>query len=93
MENAAMIEFGDGVAIDPNGDLRVEEVGGQYYVLGDGMMFPAAGKEVADQLLADIVGQQIYLNMKVLKSPAVRERVKAVLEGIYGAGMGNASET
>lgn len=87
-----MIEFGDGVNIDPDGDLRVEEIGGQFYVLGDGMVFPAEGKEVAERLLADIAGQEIYLNMKVLKSPSARERVKAVLEGMYGSGSGDAAK-
>lgn len=85
-----MIEFGDGLSIDPDGDLRVQEVGGTYYVLGDGMMFSAPDKEAAERLFSDISGQQIYLNMKVLKSPSARERVRKILEETYGGGKGDA---
>lgn len=77
-----MIEFGDGPRLDSSGPLRVEEVGGQVYVLGDGMAFPTENREAGEALLRDIESRTVFMNMKVFKSPGSRARVNAALDQI-----------
>ena len=74
-----MMEFADGPSIDPSGPIRVEECGDGLYVLGNGMAFPVADRAEGDSLIRDILSQNVFLNMKVFKSPSVRSRVDALI--------------
>jgi len=77
-----MTQFSDGASLDTTGEIRVEESGGSFYVLGEGLLLPADTREAADALCQDVKSQIIYMNMKVLKSPGARSRVNAALEEI-----------
>ena len=74
-----MIAFKDGPSLDNNGELRVEEHEGQYYVLGDGICLPVESETEGLELLGSIKTSEVYVKMKVFKSPGARARVEAVL--------------
>jgi hypothetical protein len=76
---STVIEFKDGLNLDNNGELRVEEHDGQHYVLGDGICLPVAGEAEGLDLIRSIESSEVYLKMKVFKSPGARAKVEAML--------------
>jgi len=74
-----MIAFKDGLSLDNNGELRVEEHDGQWYVLGEGICLPVAGEAEGLALFRSIQSSEVYVKMKVFKSPGARAKVEAVL--------------
>jgi hypothetical protein len=74
-----MIAFKEGLSLDNNGELRVEEHDGQRYVLGDGICLPVAGEAEGLDLIRSIESSEVYLKMKVFKSPGARAKVEAIL--------------
>jgi hypothetical protein len=79
-----MIEFSDGSTADASGELRIEEGPGGWYVLGTGLMFPAADREEAEVILGIIVEQGLYFAMKMQKSEGFRAKVLAMLAARSG---------
>jgi|GEM_PF-6070729 len=74
-----MIEFGDGDKLDDTGSARVEQHGGQWYVLGEGLAIPADSEEEANRTLNCIQSHGVFMNMKIFKSPGARARAQAAL--------------
>jgi hypothetical protein len=74
-----MIAFKDGPSLNNNGALRVEEHDGQWYVLGEGICLPVEGESEGLELFRSIQSSEVYVKMKVFKSPGARAKVEAVL--------------
>lgn len=70
-----MIEFGDGTKLDIGGETRVVERDGEWFVAGNGFMFPADSEEEAERLLGYIESQGMFIAMKLFKSPKLRRAV------------------
>lgn len=70
-----MIEFGDGKKMDIGGETRVVERDGEWFVAGNGFMFPADSEEEAGRLLVYIEAKGMYVAMKLFKSPRLRREV------------------
>lgn len=74
-----MIVFSDGVEIDNDGGLRVEERAGLNYVVGEGNCLPVADEEAGRLLIRSIETRTTFMNMKVFKSPESRHRAGAAI--------------
>jgi hypothetical protein len=51
-----MLMFDDGEQFDTSGPLRIECRSDGWYVLGEGLLVPAGGREDAKRLLAELRG-------------------------------------
>jgi len=78
-----MVEFSDGKEIDNRGDYRVVEAQGQWYVAGEGLLFPAESEGEAQELLAFIQANGIFIAMKLFRSPKRRENVPQDLQDAF----------
>jgi hypothetical protein len=81
-----MIEFGDGTTMDIKGEIRLVEQDGSWFVAGNGFMFPADTKEEGERLLQYIESQGMFINMKMFKSPKLRDAVMQQLASDAAAG-------
>ena len=70
-----MIEFNDGTRVDPGGELRIEERGGHFFVVGEEICIPAGTRQEAEALLSGITGKGLLVRMKLFKSESARRRV------------------